>query len=110
MSLNNLLDNLTSRVELLERKVNISWEHSVKLNKSHLIKGASRATIWCAKLKHPRHLAPNHVKLLDQLYLELRKKTWRIMDPYAEALRIYEWLYHDGTRNERGLSKKDKKK
>jgi hypothetical protein len=71
MSLNNLLDNLTSRVELLERKVNISWERSVKPNKSHLIKGASRATVWHAKLKHPQHLAPNHVKLLDQLYLEL---------------------------------------
>jgi hypothetical protein len=104
------LDDFISRVELLERKFKISWEASVKLNKSYLVRGASRAILWRAKLKHPRHLAPDHVKLLDQLYLEIRKKTWTTTDPYAEALRIYKRLYRDGRRDERRLSRKDRRK
>ena len=101
------IDDLIGRFELLESKYEILWDRSIK---SHVLESASR-TIWCAKLKHPRYLAPEHVKLLDQLYLEVRRSTWTIKDPYAEAIRLYEGLYPDGTsRNERGLSAKDRRK
>jgi hypothetical protein len=106
------VNDLTLRIETLERKSEIIWDHTIRINKLHLVRGASRAIIWRSKLEHPRHLSPQHVKLLNQLYLVVRNKVW-IADPYAEAIRLYEHSYHDGkTRvvNLKGLSKTDNEK
>jgi hypothetical protein len=80
----------------------------MRLNKSHLVKGASHAMIWRAMLKTPRHLPPHHIKLLDQLYIELQKKKWLAANPYTKSLRLYERLYNGTTRNEKNLNKKEK--
>ena len=100
------LSQLKIRIEDLERRSEILWDLVMRLNKSHLVRGASHALVWRAKLNVPQHIPPHHIKLLDQLYTELqKKKNWTVAKPYRESIWIYECLYLDGiTRDEARLS------
>jgi hypothetical protein len=102
--------NLTVRVTVLKEKTSISWDISIKLFKSLLIKGVTQKIIWRVKLWQPYHLSLSQVKLLNDLYVEVHKKKWMISNPYAEAIKLHNHLYPNGhNRDESSLSRKEKK-
>jgi len=67
------------------------------------------ALVWHAKLKIPQHIPPHHIKLLNQLYIEVQKKKQTVTYPYAESIQLCKRLYQDETmRDETNLSKREK--